>query len=186
MTFRFSPPPFFVLKRTRWDSIRLILKGRVWTIAQQWAIAHSNRSVSQLDCYLTCTISVSRGNINKQWQRPSCTIVQVVYKDTQSSRWNQAMYPGAGLFISQKKGYFSLINTEVGRWTNANLSHSLQKAWILLILKTSYLGFPGGFFIITSSTTVLHFMAVYIQYLGSLCLVAGSFSSVPPEKFRAA
>ena len=100
--------------------------------------------------------------------------------------WNQAMYPNVGLFISQKKGYFFLINTEVGRWTNANLIHSLQKAWILLILKTSHLGFPGGFFAITSSTTVLHFMAVYIQYLGSLCLVAGPFSSVPPEKFRAA
>lgn len=71
--------------------------------------------------------------------------------------WNQAMYPGAGLFISQKKGYFFLINTEVGRWTNENLSHSLQKAWIRLILKTSYLGFPGGLFPITSfSTASLH------------------------------
>lgn len=40
---------------------------------------------------------------------------------------HQAMCPLSVLLFSQRKGHFFLINTKVAKWTNENLTHTLQR-----------------------------------------------------------
>lgn len=122
------------------------------------------------------TISVLRSNVNRATMCSYTGCLQGLGLWLKSTH-SPLTKPGVGLLLSQRKWCFSSKSTKVAKWTNKNLSHSLQKAWILLILKTSYLGILDSIFAFSVSTTVLHEdLAVYKWYYpGSLWIAAWPF-----------